>query len=662
MHETARWRRGVGVCLLAFALPAHAGLSVDIERVAVAGVVAEGVTLQLPGTEGGPGRISFARVSLDTRQWRSITWTCGSLRLAEGRIRCEHGRLDGPGPLSARRADFDLDTARGQGSLTLGYSDGGRIDAQLDGAGHLRARLSRLGLARLFSLAGIPASDWQGSGTVDGDILADRTGIQTTLNLHAGGFTDASGLHAAEAVEAELQASLMSGVAGAKRWQLSLLWQSGDAFWSPVMVSPGWSLKAQGALRNDRLAVDEARLTGPGVGQARLQGAIDLATMAVIDADARIDDADLSQLVPQFVLPLTVPEQQSRWRVAGNASAELRWRDGSPESGRIDLHEVGFSYLGQRFRVGPLSGEIPWHRDQTSTAHLKVDGLHWQKLDFAPFELEARLHRTGFELKPARLPVLDGAIVIGQLAFDHSDGAWQGRGDLYSDPISLKLLTDALDLPEMAGTLSAAIPGIRMTPERIGFDGAVVVSVFDGFVQATGLEVIDPFGLLPRLNADIQADHIDLEQLTRTFSFGAVSGFVDARVDDLVMAAWRPLRFDARVESSSGGYRRRISQRAVEHITALGGAGAMAAIQRSMLGLFNDFGYRKIGFACRLRGNVCEMSGLDGPGDDNAPFMLVQGGGIPALNVIGYNRRVDWAELIDRLRSATAADAAPVVK
>jgi len=384
--------------------------------------------------------------------------------------------------------------------------------------------------------------------------------------------------------------------------------------------------------------------------------------MKLVDADARVVDADLSQLVPQYVLPLAIPEQQSRWRVAGNASGQLRWRSGAPESGRLELQEVGFSYLGQRFRVGPIRGDIPWHRNQTSTARLQVDGLHWQKLDFAPFALEARLRRNGFELEPARLPVLDGAIVIGKLTFDHGDGNWQGHGDLHSEPISLSLLTSALDLPEMAGTLSAAIPGVRMTPDRIGFDGALVISVFDGFVQATGLEVIDPFGLLPRLNANVEAGHIDLEQLTRTFSFGAVSGFVDARVDDLEMAAWRPLRFDARVESSSGDYRRRISQRAVEHITALGGAGAMAAVQRSLLSLFNDFGYRRIGFGCRLRGNVCQMSGLDDGGDDNAPFMLVAGGGIPALNVIGYNRRVDWAELIDRLLAATAGDAAPVVK
>ena len=189
------------------------------------------------------------------------------------------------------------------------------------------------------------------------------------------------------------------------------------------------------------------------------------------------------------------------------------------------------------------------------------------------------------------------------------------------------LLTDALDLPSMAGTLSAAIPGVTVSPRRIGLDGALVIAVFDGYVQATELEVTDAFGVLPRLTAEVEAAHLDLRQLTETFSFGAVSGFVDARVKGLEMAAWVPVRFDASVRSSPGNYPRRISQRAVEHITALGGAGAMAAVQRSFLRFFNDFGYRELGLSCRLRNDVCEMRGLGDNEAPGAPFMVVRGGG-----------------------------------
>ena len=58
-----------------------------------------------------------------------------------------------------------------------------------------------------------------------------------------------------------------------------------------------------------------------------------------------------------------------------------------------------------------------------------------------------------------------------------------------------------------------------------------------------------------------------------------------------------------------------------------------------------------------LRGDVCEMDGLASKGGG---FVLIEGGGVPALSVVGYNRRVDWPELIERLRRVT--DAKPVVK
>ena len=52
----------------------------------------------------------------------------------------------------------------------------------------------------------------------------------------------------------------------------------------------------------------------------------------------------------------------------------------------------------------------------------------------------------------------------------------------------------------------------------------------------------------------------------------------------------------------------------MQNITALGGPGAAAAIQRSFLGFFERFGYRRIGLSCVLRGDVCAMDGLASKG------------------------------------------------
>jgi hypothetical protein len=153
--------------------------------------------------------------------------------------------------------------------------------------------------------------------------------------------------------------------------------------------------------------------------------------------------------------------------------------------------------------------------------------------------------------------------------------------------------------------------------------------------------------------------NLDLELLTRAFDFGTITGRIDAHVKGLQLVGWEPVRFDARLMSSPGNYPRKISQRAVENISSLGGAGAAAAIQRSFLRFFEQFGYDRLGLSCRLENGICEMDGIE-----RAPqgYVIVKGGGIPAISVIGYNRAVDWRELVDRLKRIMQDNVKPIVK
>jgi hypothetical protein len=100
----------------------------------------------------------------------------------------------------------------------------------------------------------------------------------------------------------------------------------------------------------------------------------------------------------------------------------------------------------------------------------------------------------------------------------------------------------------------------------------------------------------------------------------------------------------------------------VQNIGALGGAGAMAAIQRSLLRVFDTFGYSELGLHCRLERGVCLMDGIDGEVRANGGFVIVRGGGVPALDVIGYNRRVDWDELVNRLQRVIAENVSPELR
>ena len=105
--------------------------------------------------------------------------------------------------------------------------------------------------------------------------------------------------------------------------------------------------------------------------------------------------------------------------------------------------------------------------------------------------------------------------------------------------------------------------------------------------------------------------------------------------------------------------RQRISQRAVQNISSVGDASFVSSLQGRLIGLFDDFGYANLGISCRLANEVCDMGGLHSAGNS---FTIVEGSGLPRLNVVGFNRRVDWPTLVERLEAVGKGDVKPVVE
>ena len=167
-------------------------------------------------------------------------------------------------------------------------------------------------------------------------------------------------------------------------------------------------------------------------------------------------------------------------------------------------------------------------------------------------------------------------------------------------------LSTVLHWPQMHGTLSGYVPRVSYQDKLIRADGTLLFRVFDGTAEVDHLELYDPFGRAPRLSGNLDMRDLDLDLLTNTFSFGNIQGRIDLSVGNLELVNWRPARFDARVASSPGKYRKRISQKAVENITALGGSerGSSAA---QFLRIFESFGYERIGLgaSCTMRSAPC---------------------------------------------------------
>ncbi len=82
------------------------------------------------------------------------------------------------------------------------------------------------------------------------------------------------------------------------------------------------------------------------------------------------------------------------------------------------------------------------------------------------------------------------------------------------------------------------------------------------------------------------------------------------------------------------------------------------ALSRSFLRVFDDFSYDRLGLSCRLENGVCEMGGV-APAKNG--YYIVKGGGLPRIDVIGYQRRVNWPVLVKRLEAVTTGSG-PVIR
>ena len=347
---------------------------------------------------------------------------------------------------------------------------------------------------------------------------------------------------------------------------------------------------------------------------------------------------------------------------SGKGVGKVTLRNDLPETGQLKLINIIIADKQRRLGLRQLQGDIHWRRTLPAQGLIfPVTWIGWQsghlyKIPLGKTDFFFRTTDDDLRLiRPATLPILDGFFQIQQLAALNLTSAnpniqFAGR----IDNIPLEKLTRVLGFTPLAGTLSGVIPKISYHPGELKLDGKLLLEVFDGEIIIKNLKITHVFGPLPRLEADIEIKHLDLELVTRHFDFGLITGRLDGYVKGLVLENWRPVAFDAWLGTPENDpSKHRISQKAVENLTDLGGGGAAGLLSRGFMKLFKEFSYHKIGIGCRLQNNVCFLRGA-APAKNG--YYIVKGGGLPRIDVIGYNRRIDWPTLLARLARITQID------
>ena len=554
--------------------------------------------------------------------------------------------------------------------------DGGVIEVAFEGTSagfSLNAKADSLPLPGLLALidlkrAGIDLASQSGvvSARLRWRESSTEGHLSASLNLEQLAFSDASGLNAGENLVAELglEASRRSGP---WRFRSVASVSAGQVYLHPVFVDAAegaLEFEASGKSDGDptRVAVEDFSFRHHGVGQ--LDGSAELSFDA---SGPRMDrmvvetgQTALARFHEVYIKPWLTETAFSKLTASGNATARIAWsRDGSSEAALI-LGQLNLEDDTARFGLLGMSGELYWRESgRPRQTRIGLKSARFYRIDLGPTELVGTFMGSDFSLSaPLDLPMLGGALHINDLEATGLGGeglSWRMRGEL--KPISLMALTTSLEWPPFSGGLSGEVPSLRYEDGEINVDGKLNVRAFDGRVEIDGLKLQQPFGVVPRLTADVGIDALSLGALTSTFSFGNIEGRLSGRINDLVLENWRPAAFDARFATPKDDKsRHRISQRAVENLARIGGAGQV--LSSTLFKFFESFSYDRLGISCRLKNGVCQMGGVE---DAERGYYIVKGGGLPPrIDVYGFNTRVDWSTLVERLRAVTRANEAVI--
>ncbi len=599
---------------------------------------------------------------------RDISIKCAQLDLSWRDLRCTDARVRiGRSPLDDGefRASFTYQFANSATKVSASRikAAGGSLNVALGlrpagwEATLSAARLTPEGLHKLASNFGGVTELPQLTGEFNAELSASGGSAHGKLKARAEAISVSGSNEAGTLASDKFSASMTAEAtwSGAE-WNVSLSADSssGQVYVHPLFVDfAAYPLAVEGQLTGtpatDWRLVYQVQQAGIGRadGVAEFSAAAGLAPGYL---ELNFPEALLPGAYLVYLQPFLVGTSADSLESVGKLSGQLRARDGALQSVGVDLNELYLDDTRNRFALYGLNGRIDWDAAATRLSHINWQGGYGYQIGFGAAALEIQTSDSSLELTgPVRIPVLDGALMVNAFAVRNAgqpDMSLDFDGDI--ETIGMRALTRALRWPPFSGSLSGTLPRMRYSEDGVTVDGILTARVFDGEVSVENLRLSDPLGVLPELQANVRMRRLDLEPLTRAFSFGFIEGRLDGDISNLRMLGFSPVRFDAQLYTTPRDKsRRRISQQAIENISDLGGAGAGAALSRGMLRFFESFAYDEIGWRCVLDDEVCLMNGVaPAPGGG---YYIVRGKGLPRINVIGFSRRVSWPLLVKKL-------------
>jgi hypothetical protein len=656
----------------------------EVRELTVAGIPVQGASARLDLLSESQARVTLtaqgATLADPVGTISNIALVCDAPVIAEPRFGCGTGRLTGRGGpagsidmqiAAEMRSDTGVTTFKGSGFKVAGTTAkfDGRMDAKgwqlTGGTGMTTVAALRKFAAPWFQLPADITGDGKVAIELGASDLGSGTMLDATLKLDAVDLTNEASTIVTDklAATARVRTRLDATDTGLR---VDVAGKQGQVLVGPVLLDFGknpMKLDAQGVLKGDLLTIESLRFSQTDLIELTGDGSVNLAGEApAVSGDFNIANLEFPAAYTSYMQITLAASLLGDLKMGGSLSGELAVRNNGIAALHLVPRDLDLHDNKERLHLTKVNGDIHWA--PAGTTSVQASTLSWAEggafgLSGGAATLAFQVQGTDFALtRPAKLPVFDGGIAIdtlalGNLGGDDMEVAFKGS----VEPISMQLLAKAFGWPEFSGTLAASIPGVTLKDDVLAFQGNVESQVFGGRIIGSNIRLQDPLGRFPQFFADVRARNLDLDLLTRTFEVGSITGRLDVDVLGLELFDWTPTAFEARLATPKGDKsRHRISAKAVSSLSNVGGGGGgvVQALQSGVLKFFDEYSYEKLGITCKLVGDVCEMSGIEPAG---VGYYIVKGAGLPRIDIVGSQGRVNWNQLLSSIATAEFGDA-----
>jgi hypothetical protein len=650
----------------------------EVRELTVAGIPVQAASVKLDVLDEQRTRLTIgadsATLADPVGTLRSLLLVCDAPVIAEPRYACDAGKLTGRGGPTGNvnmhlTAEYDIDkgTTRFSGSGLRVAGTAAKFDGLLDARGwSVRGSTGTTSVAALRKFAArwfeLPADiTGDGKAAVEGSArdAGQGTHIDATLKLEAVGLTNEASTIVTDnmAATARIRARLNDADTALT---LDVAGRQGQVLVGPVLLDFGQNaldLTGQAVMKGDLLTIGSLQLLQKNLIDLTGSGSMNLAgETPLFSGDFKINKLEFPAAYTSYMQITLASTLLGDADMAGTLRGEVSVRDNAPVSLHVLPESLVLHDKKDRLYISKMNGDVYWTPAGVDAPYSK---LSWAEggafgLSGGAAEIEFVARGTNFAvMKPTRLPILDGALAIDTLSMGNlgaSNMEVQFKGAV--EPISMTRLATVFGWPAFQGTLSANIPGVTLKDELLTFQGNVESEVFGGRVVGSNIRLQDPLGNFPQFFADVRARDLDLSLVTQTFEVGSITGRLEVDVLNLELFDWSPVSFDARLATPKGDKsRHKISARAVTSLSNVGGGGGgvVQALQGGVLRFFDEYSYDKLGITCKLRNDVCEMSGVEPAG---IGYYIVKGAGIPRIDIVGNAGRVRWSQLLASIATA----------